>query len=311
MDFGEGTGCPMPCSSNAVQSGISAAPIRKRRFSSAKIQPTRIKKVMQSDEEIGRMVASVPVAIGRAMEHFAEKLLEASALCVQCSTSRTLSPAHMKQAMLQNRHFAFLEPLMREIAVPGRMGAEMAWHPEMMQQSAIPMPMNMIQPGSVTDGFGAGGMQLAPVQMPMPSFPSAMNVPLGTVVGAKKRQSNGGSAEIPPDGKPKRGRPRKVRKEDRCVEDDGILMDPKESVIPSAVNRIPIVPNGATALSDSELMPPPTMLPPRMTHFQKSIGSSNKSDQLPISLQPPTVMSSLPQTIAPFSSQNTGDPASQ
>ena len=33
---------------------------------------TRIKKVMQSDEEIGRMVASVPVAIGRAMEHFAE-----------------------------------------------------------------------------------------------------------------------------------------------------------------------------------------------------------------------------------------------
>lgn len=31
---------------------------------------------MQSDEEIGRMVASVPVAIGRAMEHFAEKFLQ-------------------------------------------------------------------------------------------------------------------------------------------------------------------------------------------------------------------------------------------
>lgn len=50
---------------------------------------------MQSDDEIGRMVASVPVAIGRAMEHFAEKLLEAAAVCVHCSTSRTLSPAHM------------------------------------------------------------------------------------------------------------------------------------------------------------------------------------------------------------------------
>lgn len=56
---------------------------------------TRVKRVMQSDEEIGRMVASVPVAIGRAMEHFAEKLLEAAARCVQCSTSRTLSPSHM------------------------------------------------------------------------------------------------------------------------------------------------------------------------------------------------------------------------
>ena len=54
--------------------------IRKRRYSTARIQPvsffilldggimliscfqTRIKKVMQSDEEIGRMIASVPVA---------------------------------------------------------------------------------------------------------------------------------------------------------------------------------------------------------------------------------------------------------
>ncbi|MFH4984419.1 hypothetical protein AB6A40_011128, partial [Gnathostoma spinigerum] len=68
--------CDMPCSSSAPANNVPA-PVRKRRFSSAKIQPTRVKKVMQSDEEIGRMVASVPVAIGRAMEHFAEKLLEA------------------------------------------------------------------------------------------------------------------------------------------------------------------------------------------------------------------------------------------
>lgn len=38
---------------------------------------------MQSDEDIGRMIASVPVAIGSAMEHFAEKLLESAAQCVQ------------------------------------------------------------------------------------------------------------------------------------------------------------------------------------------------------------------------------------
>lgn len=50
---------------------------------------------MQSDEDIGRMVASVPVAIGSAMEHFAEKILEAAARCVPFSTSRTLSPMHL------------------------------------------------------------------------------------------------------------------------------------------------------------------------------------------------------------------------
>lgn len=50
---------------------------------------------MQSDEDIGRMVASVPVAVGSAMEHFAEKILEAAARCVPYSSSRTLSPMHM------------------------------------------------------------------------------------------------------------------------------------------------------------------------------------------------------------------------
>ncbi|VDN40983.1 unnamed protein product [Gongylonema pulchrum] len=79
---------------------------------------------MQSDEEIGRMVASVPVAIGRAMEHFAEKLLEAAARCVQTSPSRTLSPQHIKQAVLQNPHFMFLEPLMREVPLPSSAGFE-------------------------------------------------------------------------------------------------------------------------------------------------------------------------------------------
>ncbi|VDL79800.1 unnamed protein product [Nippostrongylus brasiliensis] len=86
----------------------TAGPIRRRRFSTAKIQPTRIKKVMQSDEEIGRMVASVPAA----------------AQATQLSNSRTLTPSHMKQAMMANRHFHFLADIFKEVPVPGRMGPE-------------------------------------------------------------------------------------------------------------------------------------------------------------------------------------------
>lgn len=95
-----------------------AAVIRRRRFSTAKIQPTRIKKVMQSDEEIGRMVQSVPVSIGRAMEHFAEKFLQASADATQYTSSKTLNPQHMKQAILNTPHFAFLEPLFKDVQLP-------------------------------------------------------------------------------------------------------------------------------------------------------------------------------------------------
>ncbi|CAB3397717.1 unnamed protein product [Caenorhabditis bovis] len=102
---------------NAINSS-AAGVIRRRRFSTAKIQPTRIKKVMQSDEEIGRMVQSVPVSIGRAMEHFAEKFLQAAADATLCSNSKTLTPQHMKQAMISTPHFAFLETILGEVALP-------------------------------------------------------------------------------------------------------------------------------------------------------------------------------------------------
>lgn len=96
---------------------LKASRIRKRRYSMARIQPTRIKKVMQSDEDIGRMVASVPVAIGSAMELFAEKLLQGAAEALQHSSTKTLSPIHIKSAVLNTPHFAFLEPMLRDVQV--------------------------------------------------------------------------------------------------------------------------------------------------------------------------------------------------
>lgn len=86
----------------------------------------------------GRMIASVPVAIGSAMEHFAEKLLEAAAQCVQSSSARTLTPSHMwvldsfdnfsqlnrlfhlfsRYAILKNKQFSFLEDLTINIPTP-------------------------------------------------------------------------------------------------------------------------------------------------------------------------------------------------
>lgn len=52
------------------------------------------------------------------MEHFAEKLLETAAQCVQSSSARTLTPSHIRYAILKNRHFSFLEELTNEIPTP-------------------------------------------------------------------------------------------------------------------------------------------------------------------------------------------------
>jgi hypothetical protein len=44
--------------------------------------------------------------------------LETAAQCVQSSSARTLTPSHIRYAILKNRHFSFLEELTSEIQTP-------------------------------------------------------------------------------------------------------------------------------------------------------------------------------------------------
>ncbi|GMS80100.1 hypothetical protein PENTCL1PPCAC_2275, partial [Pristionchus entomophagus] len=161
----------------------SAGPLKRRRFSGAKIQPTRIKKVMQSDEEIGRMVASVPVAVGRSMEHFAEKFLVAAAQVVATSGARTLSPHHLKLAMLATPHFAFLEPILREVGVPAKAG-EAYQYPQqatLPQQEVQPMKIEGMPQMQHHHNMYMNGPSMIPSGLPSmmgtPINPYAMHNP--------------------------------------------------------------------------------------------------------------------------------------
>ncbi|CAJ0586443.1 unnamed protein product, partial [Mesorhabditis spiculigera] len=200
-------------------------PIRKRRFSSAKIQPTRIKKVMQSDEEIGRMVASVPVAIGRAMEHFAEKFLQASSAAMAGLNGRTLNTAHMKMAVLANPHYRFLEPIFKDIALPLKHIQEMPFNvcqvPPMYQQGGAPFPpMGLGTPSPSSNDFAMGMAFPNLSQIPSTSMvPLEQPVPQQAAPVERRRVSNGKvKQELAPGEKPKRGRPRKI-KEEKLIDD--------------------------------------------------------------------------------------------
>ncbi|CAG9533853.1 unnamed protein product [Cercopithifilaria johnstoni] len=255
--------CVGPCSSGMTNLGAVPAPIRKRRFSSAKIQPTRVKRVMQSDDEIGRMVASVPVAIGRAMEHFAEKLLETAAQCVLYSTSRTLSPSHIKQAVMQTPHFKFLESLVREIPLPPSAGPELHWKTDLADHPSL---SGFYPPGPATDPSSHMSMSMLTTQIGLPKLPSS-----GNLLSTKRRQNNG---EM--DGnetKPKRGRPRKVKREEKCVDDDGLLLDDKPLGCVTDVNTL----SNGIVLSDRELMPPPNVLPIRVLAATTFVDSKRNS----------------------------------
>ena len=55
----------------------------------------RIKKIMQSDDEVGKVAAPVPVIISRALELFAETLLQRARKVSGQRGARTLTPSHL------------------------------------------------------------------------------------------------------------------------------------------------------------------------------------------------------------------------
>lgn len=75
----------------------------------------RIKKIMQSDEEIGKVAQAVPVIISRTLELFVESLLTKTLRITNSRNAKTLSPSHMKQCIMSEQRFDFLKELVRNI----------------------------------------------------------------------------------------------------------------------------------------------------------------------------------------------------
>ena len=55
----------------------------------------RIKKIMQSDEEVGKVAAAVPVIISRALELFVDTLLDHVNKTLELRGARTMTPGHL------------------------------------------------------------------------------------------------------------------------------------------------------------------------------------------------------------------------
>uniref|UniRef100_A0A3Q3XLT3 Transcription factor CBF/NF-Y/archaeal histone domain-containing protein n=1 Tax=Mola mola TaxID=94237 RepID=A0A3Q3XLT3_MOLML len=83
-------------------------PGQKRRYS-VRFPPSRIKKIMQKDAEVGRIAMAVPVII-RALEMFLKCLLTKTCLITQSKLSTVLSVAH-KQCIESEKLFDFLKDL--------------------------------------------------------------------------------------------------------------------------------------------------------------------------------------------------------
>ncbi|CAH8467070.1 unnamed protein product [Schistosoma intercalatum] len=86
----------------------------KRRFAS-RFPTTRIKKIMQLDEEIGKLTATVPPVVSRSLELFLEQLLNQAYEFTATRNSKTISPGIIKYVVEHEPRFTFLRSLVVNI----------------------------------------------------------------------------------------------------------------------------------------------------------------------------------------------------
>ncbi|XP_062821389.1 dr1-associated corepressor isoform X2 [Anolis carolinensis] len=89
-------------------------PSKKKKYN-ARFPPARIKKIMQTDEEIGKVAAAVPVIISRALELFLESLLKNACHVTQSRNAKTMTTSHLKQCIELEQQFDFLKDLVASV----------------------------------------------------------------------------------------------------------------------------------------------------------------------------------------------------
>lgn len=87
----------------------------KKKKYDARFSPSRIKKIMQSDEEVGKIGSSVPLIMSKALEMFIERLLKEAIAVTNSRNSRTLTTSDLKTAVNRKEEFVILRDLLTTI----------------------------------------------------------------------------------------------------------------------------------------------------------------------------------------------------
>uniref|UniRef100_A0A453HYT0 Transcription factor CBF/NF-Y/archaeal histone domain-containing protein n=1 Tax=Aegilops tauschii subsp. strangulata TaxID=200361 RepID=A0A453HYT0_AEGTS len=75
----------------------------------------RIKKIMQADEDVGKIALAVPVLVSRALELFLQDLIDRSYKITLQSGAKTLNSFHLKQCVKRYSSFDFLTEIVNKV----------------------------------------------------------------------------------------------------------------------------------------------------------------------------------------------------
>jgi len=85
---------------------------KKKKYNS-RFPPARIKKIMQVDEEIGKVAQSVPVIISKCVEMFLTEILKNAGKVTEARKAKTMSISHLKELVMKEENYDFLRDLVQ------------------------------------------------------------------------------------------------------------------------------------------------------------------------------------------------------
>lgn len=73
-----------------------------------KFPPSKIKRIMQSDKDVGKIAQATPVAVGKALELFMTQLVNEALVRLQQRNGKRLQLGHFNEAIRTSEQFDFL-----------------------------------------------------------------------------------------------------------------------------------------------------------------------------------------------------------
>ncbi|KAH7117805.1 DNA polymerase-like protein epsilon subunit C [Dendryphion nanum] len=76
----------------------------------------RIKRIMQADDDVGKVAQVTPVVVSKALELFMISLVTKAAAEAKARNSKRVGTVHLKQAIVKDEQFDFLSEIVSKVA---------------------------------------------------------------------------------------------------------------------------------------------------------------------------------------------------
>ncbi|CDU24465.1 related to BUR6-subunit of a heterodimeric NC2 transcription regulator complex with Ncb2p [Sporisorium scitamineum] len=89
-----------------------------KRSAQCKFPVARIKKIMQADEDVGKVAQATPVLISKALELFMASIVQETVKETRSRGAKKMTPYHVKRTVHTNETFDFLKDIVAKVPDP-------------------------------------------------------------------------------------------------------------------------------------------------------------------------------------------------